>query len=58
MGLGSRGGGGEQWSESGDILKVESIDFMKRFGVWWQKSEGWFSQVFGLSNWEDRIAVY
>lgn len=28
-------GGGEQF---GGILKIESIEFMKRFGVWCEKS--------------------
>lgn len=31
-------GGGEQWSKFGGILKVEPIEFMKRFGVWCEKS--------------------
>ena len=29
FGLGSRGRGGEQWLESGELLEVESIEFMQ-----------------------------
>lgn len=47
FGLGSRGRGGEQWLESGELLEVESIEFMQ--DVVWEEFRV-DSRAFGMTS--------